>query len=477
MIQINKILFSLFVLLLSSTQVSAFNIDGKKWPTGEIEFYVKMNGTAASGSAWNAAFAAAMNDWTTQTSFNFILREEYRDPCDRDGLNSVDFRNDLCGSAFGNNTLAVTLAKFEAAILGEPIIVETDIVIDKNNELDVYDGRLIRFGMKSLDFRRIALHELGHAIGLEHESDNAAIMAPSIGNLDRLQADDIAGAEKLYDGAINCVVSELAFGSFSNALGANDCKVSELLYGSSDTSPIDLYRFELTSSATLSLGMTSSTLDSVLLIADKNLQVIGFDDKSSNECNSSLTQFLVPGNYFLLVNTYDIPVKTECGNSGEYKINAFLSSGGLTPLGLSASLGGATANATFRGGITSNDGVSYTNQFAPSASLDISMRIDIDSEHIGQAGFLVIAAAVGEQILFLNEQGQFVDSAANPGVIIRATNKVLTSAEELMVVENLVPASLGISEMEVGFYFGYGINSNPNDLYYHLAPLNLIVGY
>jgi len=477
MIWISKILFSLSVLWLSSVQVSAFNINGTKWPTGEIEFYVDMNGTSVSGVTWNAAFIAAMNDWNTQTPFNFILREENRNPCATDGLNSVDFRDNLCGSAFGSNTLAVTLAKFEAAVLGEPTIMEIDIIVDQNNELDVYDGKLIRFGMKGLDFRRIALHELGHAIGLEHESDNAAIMAPNIGNLDRLQADDIAGAEKLYDGAINCVVSDLVFGSFSNALDANDCKVTELLYGSSDTSPIDLYRFELTSSATLSLGMTSSTLDSVLLIADKNLQVISFDDKSSNECNSSLTQFLQAGNYFLLANTFDIPVKTECGNSGEYRISAFLSREGLTPLGLSASLGGAVVNATFSAGITSNDGVSYTNQFAPSASLDISARIDIDSKHIGEAGFLVIAAAVGEQILFLNEQGQFVDSAANPGVIIRASNKLLSSVEELMVVENLVPASLGISETEVRFYFGYGINSNPNDLYYHLAPLNLIIGY
>jgi len=475
MIRIYKILFSLSALLLSSVQVSAFNIDGSKWPTGEIEFYVDITGTSASGITWDAAFIAAMDDWNTQTSFNFILREEYRDPCASDGLNSVDFRDDLCGSAFGSNTLAVTLAKLEAAVLGGPNIIEIDIVVDQNNNLDVYDGKLISFGMKSLDFRRIALHELGHAIGLEHESDNVAIMAPSIGNLDRLQADDIAGAEKLYDGVINCVVSELEFGSFSNALDANDCKVSELLYGSSDTSPIDLYRFALISSATLSLGMTSSALDSVLLIADENLQVISFDDKSSNECNSSLIQFLQPGNYFLLANTFDIPVKAECGNSGKYKINAFLSSGGLAPLGLSTSLGGAAVNAIFSGGITSNDGASYTNQFAPSASLDISTRIDIDSLHIGQAGFLVVAAAVGDQILFLNEQGQFVDSTANPGVIIRASNKVLSPVEELMVVENLVPASLGISEMEVGFYFGYGINSSPNDLYYHLAPLNLII--
>ena len=473
MTRINKVHFSLYILLLPSAQVSAFNINGTKWPTGEIEFYVELNGISSSGITWNAAFIAAMNDWNTQTPFNFILRKESQDPCAMDYLNSVGFSNDLCGSAFGSNTLAVTVARFESVILGEPIFVEADIVIDQNEELDVYDGKILSFGMEGLDFRRIALHELGHVIGLEHESDNAAIMAPTIGNLDRLQADDIAGAEKLYDGVINCAVRELSFGSFSNALDTDDCKVTELLYGSRDTSPIDLYRFELTSPATLNIGMTSSTLDSVLLIADKNLQVIGFDDKSSNLCNSSLTQFLQAGNYFLLANTYDIPVKNECGNFGEYKIRAFLSSEGLTPLGLSKNLGGVAVNATFSGGITSNDGASYTNQFASSASLDISMRIDIDSQHIGQAGFLVVAAVVGDQILFLNEQGQFVDSASNPRVIIRASNKVLSSVEELMVAENLVPASFGITEIQVEFYFGYGINNSPNDLYYHLTPLNL----
>ena len=476
MFRINKILFSLFVLLVSSVEVSAFDIDGRKWPTGEIKFYVDMNGTAASGITWNAAFIAAMNDWNTQTSFNFILKEENRDPCVTDGLNSIDFREDLCGSAFGGNTLAVTFARFEPAILGLPIFVETDIVIDKGKKFDIYGGNLLKFGTYGLDFGRIALHELGHVIGLEHEPDKAAIMAPTISDLDSLQIDDIAGAEKLYDGTINCVVSELAFGSFENALDANDCIVTELLYGSSDTSPIDLYRFGLTNSATLSLGMTSSTLDAVLLIADENLQIISYDDKSSNECNSSLTQFLQPGNYFLLANTFDTPIKAKCGNSGEYRINATLSSGGLNPLGLSASLEGVVVNAVFSGGITSNNGKSYTNKFAPSASIDISARIDIDAQHIGQVGFLVVAATVGEQILFLNEQGQFVDSAANPGIIIRDSNKALLAVEELTVVENLVPASLGINEMEVGFYFGYGINSNPNDLYYHLAPLNLIIG-
>ena len=475
MLRIYKLFLSLAALIFFSEQASAFEIDGGKWPTGEIEFFVDMDGTAASGITWNTAFIAAMNDWNIETSFNFILREDNRDPCANDGLNSVDFSDTFCGTSFGGSTLAVTVRRFTPSVLGAPAISEANIVIDQEKEFNVYDGKLIQSGVQGLDLRRIALHELGHAIGLDHESTNSAIMAPTIGNLDRLQADDIAGAEALYDGAINCAVSELAFGSIDNALDANDCTVNELLPGSSDTSPIDLYRFTLTNAATLSLGMTSPTLDSVLLIADENLQVIGFDNKSSNDCDSSLTQFLQPGSYFLLANTYDTPVQEECGNSGDYEINAALSSGGLNPLGSSASLTGTPVNATFSGGITSNNGASFTNQFSPSASLDITAQIDIDPRHAGQAGFLVIAAVVDEQILFLNEQGQFVDSAANPGVITRASTKTLTAVEELTIVENLIPASLGINEILVGFFFGYGLVSSPSELYYHQAPLNLII--
>jgi hypothetical protein len=475
MLRIYKLFLSLAALIFLSGQISAFEIDGGKWPTGEIEFFVDMEGTAASGITWNTAFIAAMDDWNNETSFNFILREENRDPCANDGLNSVDFSDTFCGSAFGENTLAVTVRRFNSTVLGGPDISEANIVVDQSKEFNVYDGKLVQFGIQGLDFRRIALHELGHAIGLDHESTNTAIMAPTIGNLDRLQADDIAGAEMLYDGAINCAVSELAFGSINNALDASDCTVSELFPGSSDTSPIDLYRFTLTNAATLSLSMTSPTLDSVLLIADENLQIIGFDNKSGNQCDSLLTEFLQPGSYFLLANTFDIPVKDECGISGDYKINASLSSDGLNPLGSSTSLSGARVNATFSGGITANNGASFTNQFSPSASLDITAQIDIDPQHVGQAGFLVIAAVVDEQILFLNEQGQFVDSAANPGVITRASNKTLAAVEELTIVENLIPASLGINEILVSFFFGYGLVSSPSELYYHQAPLNLII--
>jgi hypothetical protein len=467
------------MLIFSAGQASAFDINGSKWPTGEIEFYVNMTGAAASGISWNSAFIAAMDDWNRETSFNFILREEHRDPCAVDDLNSVDFNTQFCGSSFQDTTLGVTVRHFTQSVLGAPPLIEANIIINKNKLFNVYDGNLIQFGNQGLDFRRVALHELGHVIGLDHELSKAAIMAPNIGNLDRLQLDDIAGAEKLYDGTINCVVNELVFGTITNALNASDCRVSELLPGSNDTSPVDLYRFALTNSGMLSLNMTSSSLDSVLLITDENFQVINFDNKfnnSSASCNSNLTQFLQPGTYYLLANTFTTArTGSGCAISGEYQINAFLSSGGVNPLGLSTSLSGAAVNATFSGGITANNGVTFTNRFSPQDAIDITARIDVDPQHIGKFGFLVIAAIMDQQTLFLNGQGQFVDSAATPGVIIRASNKVLSAVETLTVIENLVAASLGISETLVSFYFGYGLLSEPLELYYHQAPLNLII--
>jgi predicted Zn-dependent protease len=473
-----KLLFAAGILALLSmpVQVSAFELSGSKWPTGEMEFYVDIAGTAASGITWNTAFISAMDDWNQQTSFNFILRPEYRNPCTNDGLSSVDFGDDLCGSSFGDSTLAVTVRQFRSAMLGEPAISEANIIINQSKGFNVYDGNLVQSGIQGVDFRRVALHELGHAIGIDHETRNAAIMAPSIGNLDRLQADDIAAAEKLYDGTINCAVSDLAFGAIDNALDLSDCTVSELLPGSSDTSPVDLYRFSLSSSSLIHVDMTSPTLDSVLLIADEDFQVVSVDKKAGSECNSSLTQLLPPGTYYLLANTFDKPVKSACGISGDYRINAVLSSADLNVLGSALSLSGAVVKADFGGGITSTGGVNYSNRFTLNDYLAIVARIEVDPQHIGEAGFLVIAAVIDQQILFLNEQGKFIDSVTNPGVITRASNRTLAAVQEITVIDNLLPRSLGIiSEAQVSFYFGYGLRANSQELFYHQAPLRMTI--
>lgn len=467
---------SLACLLISGPQVLAFEFDGSKWQAAEAEFYVRLTGIADSGISWNTAFIGAMNEWNQKTPFNFILREEAKNPCLVDGVSSVDFKQDLCGSEFGSNTLAVTFRRqVELQLLGQPNIVESDIVVKDSGELNIFDGNIQQPGIQALDFRRIALHELGHVIGLDHEASKAAIMAPDIGDVDRLQTDDIAAVEALYGGLSNCTIRNLNFGLTADALDANDCTVQELTAGSSDTSFIDIYRFELSSETEVNFTMTSSTLDSVLVLSDTDLQFLGADDKSSNDCNSLLSQTLPPGSYFLHANTYDVPPKEECGNQGEYLLSASFSSSGLTALGPGASLLGSDSNAGFSGGITRDNGQSYGNQFNSDDSLDIIAKIDIDPLHQGQSGFLVVAAVVGEQILFLNQQGQFVEASANLDLIPSATGKILDPVEQIEIASKLVPAALNIQAIVANFHVGYGLASNPNELYYNQTPLNLTI--
>lgn len=463
-------------LFVGGMQVTAFEFDGSKWRGAEAEFYVQLTGIADSGISWNTAFVDALNEWNEKTPFNFILQDEARDPCLVDGVSSVDFKPDLCGSEFGTNTLAVTFRRqTQAQLLGQPNIAESDIVVKDGENLNIFDGNLVQLGIQGLDFRRIALHELGHVIGLDHEANTPAIMAPDIGNLDRLQTDDIEAVEALYGGLSNCTITNLNFGLTANALDANDCTVQELTAGSTDTSFIDIYRFDLSSETLLEFTMTSPTLDSVLILSDTELQFLAFDDKSSNECNSVLSQTLPAGSYFLHANTYDIPPKEACGNEGDYVISASFSSSGLAPLGPGASLLGSEFSASFSGGISRDDGLSYRNQFKPEDSLDITAQIAVDPLHQGLAGFLVVAAVVGEQIFFLDHQGQFVDSAANPGSIPSAAVKLLSEVETLDIARDLVLAPLDIQDIVVDFHIGYGLISNTSELYYNQTPLNLTV--
>jgi len=470
-----RLLLPIIPILFLPLKLSAYEITGKKWIGTRTDFYFDFTGSSPGGLSWNAAFSDALNEWNTKTPFKFNLNSSYIDPCENNGLNGVKFSEDICGQEFDEGTLAVTILKYEAQLLGPPAISEADIYINQANKIEIYDGSLKIFPEAILDFRRIVLHELGHVIGLEHESDTPAIMMPSIGNLDRLQEDDIKAVENLYGGKDNCEIKTLKFGTTKNSLSPPDCTVMQLTVGSDDDSHLDIYSFSLDKLTELEFNLKSNELETVLLVADEDLNYLAADTDVTNDCNASLNTELASGNYFLIVNTWNIQMKPACDITGTYELIAGYSAFEATNLGGNISLKGGVSNAIFTGGITATDGQKFGNLFKSTDSVDISATISIDSYHQGRPGFIVVAAVIDEQILLLDENGNFIDTKTRPGIIFPAIRKTLESEEQVEIIKNLVAAELGINEITVDFVVGYGLDDDPDEIFYHETPLNLTI--
>lgn len=122
-------------------------------------------------------------------------------PADDDEEMSVLFSSTIFGQAFGSSTLAVTLLSYRAAtIMGQTqtVMEETDTLFNTRYTWDSYRGPL----RAAQDFHRVAIHEFGHTLGLDHPDGAGqqvvAIMNSTVSNIDTVQADDIAGVQSIY---------------------------------------------------------------------------------------------------------------------------------------------------------------------------------------------------------------------------------------------------------------------------------------
>ncbi|NJN47680.1 MAG: matrixin family metalloprotease [Candidatus Competibacteraceae bacterium] len=203
-------LLSLSVL---TSPAQSFELIGSKWPTSSVTMSADIASffgeVSPSGIAWNQAFQEAANSWNTSTAFRINVADSFSNPCagidfpgnnvTGNNQNGVDFTNTLCGDLFGLGTLAVTITLFELSNRDET--AESDVVFNRNETWDVYNGP---WRSNAADFRRVAAHELGHVIGLDHEDDVPALMATFVtfgSTIETPQADDINGVNVLYGAA------------------------------------------------------------------------------------------------------------------------------------------------------------------------------------------------------------------------------------------------------------------------------------
>jgi hypothetical protein len=277
----------------------------------------------ADGSVdWNASIENAMALWNEQiagTQFTWTEAAPPTPTAEGDGINSIQFSDTIYGDDFGKDVLAVTMIDASGAAN-----VETDILFNTANRFNSYRGIYAIFGgIAYFDIHRIALHEFGHSLGLDHPDEAGqtldAIMNSNISEIYNLKPDDIEGAVALYgvppnppSPTGNAQIVQL---STRGSVGTgDDVMIGGFIISGSTTKKVIIRAIGPSLTA---LGVSGALPDPALELHDstaallqsndnwresQELEIIETTVPPTNDLESALIADLAPGNYTAIVS-------------------------------------------------------------------------------------------------------------------------------------------------------------------------------
>lgn len=181
-----------------------YALHGYSWPAGtQIVMHLQLSRPPVAlqdGSvSWDASAADALSIWNQSCEAVQFVADGPSGSSGGNGANEAAFSSTVYGDSWPTGVLAVTLNMSSEG----NVFTETDVLFNDNLKWNSYRGPTQGLGTgAAYDLHRVALHEFGHVLGLDHPNEHGqsvvALMNSTISDLDHLADDDIAGAAALY---------------------------------------------------------------------------------------------------------------------------------------------------------------------------------------------------------------------------------------------------------------------------------------
>ncbi len=288
--------------------------EGQSFVLSEIKWGSTTSGTSGGTVTWSFATA---NVGVEPEGVSFDLRfptffqQEIRDAFDAweeaadinfvevADSDNVDIRVGMDTDDGPGSTLGVAYSSFFVNPGTNNTFAQVHIVFD----IEDYDG-----DEDSVEFLSTAIHEVGHALGLDHEDDVPAIMStfsnPSINDL---TSDDIAGAQAIYGAA----------GGFTGGGGTSDDFTPDsvatngavgapgTVNGELETSGDEnWFAVTLTAGRVYQIDMTGNTLgDPLLELRDSSGTQVASNDDGGPGLDSRIT-YTTTGTFYIVAKAF-----------------------------------------------------------------------------------------------------------------------------------------------------------------------------